>query len=551
MEKDKKKEDSLVGKVIASRTVPVRSCDFSRTLFDGLAKAPSKVIIRDILLKREATSREIVERSQTLARHLLRIGCSRGDVIAIFSQNSIEWLVVMAAAFRIGAIPAGINALTRTELPHYIQTCEAKYLYTEQSLAPLAIKAIRDSQLKIVVVANHGHPDCISLESLLEANEALPLPTFDELRLKPSDPGLILFSSGTTGLPKAVLLSHLNLQASDTFQEQPESNMVYDNQLLLTPFSHAMGGLWLLAACTRGFATNFMARFDFIKLLEYVEANRLENLFLVTPITVMLAKDPAVDRFRLDSIKSILTSGATLSADVVEQLTERFPRLKIRQGFGMTELSGMILVVPDREVDAKGISSFSSMWKRKRGSVGVAVCNTEAKVIDLKTGLSLGPGQQGELCMRSINVMLGYLNNPEAMAQMIEKDGWMHTGDIAYYDEDGYFFIVDRLKEIIRYNAYQVSPAEMEAVLLSHPDVADAGVFGIPDEVSGELPTAAIVLRSGSKLTESELQKFVTGQVAPYKRLRGGIRFVDGIPKNPSGKILRRELKANMLKPRL
>jgi len=179
----------------------------------------------------------------------------------------------------------------------------------------------------------------------------------------------------------------------------------------------------------------------------------------------------------------------------------------------------------------------------KHGSLGVLLPNLRCKVVDVETGENLGHGQDGEICVKGPTVMKGYLNNPEATAQTIDSDGWLHTGDIGHYDEDEHFYIVDRVKELIKYNGYQVPPAELEALLISHPDIEDAAVIGIPNLEVGELPMAFVVRKANATLTEKDVEIFVDENVAPYKKLRGGVEFIDEIPKSLSGKILRRELK--------
>jgi len=541
------------GKIVRSKTVPLSTQGFGQTLFAGLSKRPSAIAMNDILLDKQITYGELLASSELLARHLLRMGCVKGDVIAIFSPNSIEWIVVMAAAFRIGAVTAAISSLLLSgEVQHQLRLCRSKYLYTISSLTSIAREATTGLEFPVTQIVQGGSQGCVSLESLLqETRDLSSLPTFDELGVEPQDPGLILFSSGTTGLPKAVLLSHRNLQADYAVLSQQDAGIIFDGHILFSPFSHAVGALLSLNACAHGFTTHFLSKFDFIKYLEFIETNRLELLNLMPPVATRLAKSPEVDRFRLDCVKTILCSSAPLSPELEQQLLERFPGIYIRQGFGMTETSGFVMLIPGVSTSDPS-SSSSSLRRRKPGSIGGPICNAEVKVVDPITGEDLDPGQTGEMCIRSPLVMSGYLGNPKATAETVDLDGWLHTGDLAFYDEDGDFYIIDRLKELIKYNAYQVAPAELEAVLLTHPEVADAGVFGVPDPRAGELPTAFVVRKTGkTSVTEAELEKYVAERVAPYKRLRGGIKFVSSILKSASGKLLRREMKAAFLRGKL
>ena len=199
-------------------------------------------------------------------------------------------------------------------------------------------------------------------------------------------------------------------------------------------------------------------------------------------------------------------------------------------GFGITE--------------ASPATHFSPLHNTKIGSVGAPLSRTKSKIIDIDTGEALAANQPGELCIKGPQVMKGYLNNPEATKQAIDSFGWLRTGDIAYYDEDGDFFVVDRLKELIKVKGSQVSPTELEDLILRHPAVADVAVIGVPDDYAGELPRAYVVKKPGTSMNEEELKSFLHSKVAPYKQLKGGVHFVESIPKSSTGKILRRELKA-------
>lgn len=227
-------------------------------------------------------------------------------------------------------------------------------------------------------------------------------------------------------------------------------------------------------------------------------------------------------------ILEIGSGAAALSKEVEDQVRDRLGcDVIIRQGYGMSETTLGVL-------QTKAII--------KPGSVGEPAQGTYAKIID-ETGKSLGPNQRGELCFKGDLIMKGYINDETSTKDTIDKDGWLHTGDIAYYDEDKQFYIVDRLKELIKYKAFQVPPAEIEGLLLSHPKIKDCGVIGIPDEDSGELPLAFVVKQPGVTLTEKEVQDFVAENASKAKWLRGGVRFIDEIPKTQSGKLLRREMK--------
>ena len=244
---------------------------------------------------------------------------------------------------------------------------------------------------------------------------------------------------------------------------------------------------------------------------------------------VLLAKSLVVEKYDLSSVNEIVCGAASLSKDIEEQVMAKFKgNVTIRQGYGMSETT---------------LGVFKSDMKTVRpGSVGSPVQGIYAKVID-ENGKALRSNQNGELCFKGKRIMKGYINNPEATRETIDANGWLHSGDIGYYDDEFQFYIVDRLKELIKYKAFQVAPAEVEGILLSNPKIKDAGVIGIPDEECGELPFAYIVKQPGVQLSEKDVISFVAENTSKAKRLHGGVRFIDEIPKNPSGKILRRVLR--------
>jgi len=271
-----------------------------------------------------------------------------------------------------------------------------------------------------------------------------------------------------------------------------------------------------------------LPRFDLESFLRMHQEYRITRSFLAPPIVLSLARDPIVDSFDLAALRRVVSGAAPLSADLAEEAACRLGT-EVVQGYGMTELSPA--------------SHFTPLGHNKPGSVGVTMPNTEAMITEAATGNSVGIDVDGELCVRGPQVMAGYLNNPTATSNIIDSDGWLHTGDIGHMDADGYLFIVDRLKELIKYKGFQVPPAEIEALLLTHPCVADAAVIGLPDEGAGEIPIGYVVLEPGKPATAQDIMDFVSGQVAHYKQLRR-ITFVDAIPKSASGKILRRVLRA-------
>jgi len=366
--------------------------------------------------------------------------------------------------------------------------------------------------------------------SLLQSDGPLP-----DVSIHPKEDVIVLpYSSGTTGLPKGVMLTHYNLVANvaqmDGIDVTSGVELRPDDVVLaVLPFFHIYGMVLIMSfALYRGTTLVTMPRFDMERCLGLMQKHRVSYAYLVPPIVLGLAKHPLVDKFDLSSLRAILSGAAPLGDEIEDAVKQRLGCL-VTQGYGMTEASPVthfLAVRPEHD--------------RKPGSVGPVIPNTECKVVDLATGEELGPRQEGELWIRGPQIMKGYLNNPTATAQTVDAEGWLHTGDIGYADEDGYFWIVDRAKELIKYKGLQVAPAELEAVLVSHPAVADAAVIGVPDEEAGELPKAFVVLKG--QATAEEIMAYVAGQVAPYKKIRF-VEFIPQIPKSATGKILRRVLK--------
>jgi len=544
---EKVNKKSEMDRIIRCPFVPdhltIPEADFGSMFLEGLKNYSAPALI-DAATGEGISRSDLLHHSQVLARNLAARGLGRGDVIGICSPNSIEWVVVLAAAFQLDAVIAGINwMLKANEMRHQLKLCQPKFLYTTQAVVNVVLEAADSpdcpTDLQVIVKGSTPPPSCISFDSLLVEPSGLETPLQPVKlggRSKPNDPCLILFSSGTTGPQKAVVLSHRNISFQYMISTHPRTAFVFKQSIAICPFS-AVGGLWIVMfAIARGFTVHYMVRFDlelFLKTLYVVD-----NVWLIPPVATLLAKSPLVDKYKL-KLRSICCGAAPLAQDVELQLRRRFPGVKFRQLYGMTE-SGISTGMTDR-----------CQSRNKPGTVGVPWFNTQIKVLDTVTGEPLGPNKTGEMCIKSPLVMKGYINNAKATAEAVDQDGWNHTGDLGYYDSDGYFYIVDRLKELIKYNAHQVAPAELEAVILSHPEVADAAVVGVPDSMAGELPMACIVRQTFSNISADELLQFVHGKVAPYKKLRGGVRFVSAIPKTATGKILRRDIKMSLLQGKL
>ncbi|KAI8438594.1 hypothetical protein MSG28_011041 [Choristoneura fumiferana] len=406
--------------------------------------------------------------------------------------------------------------LTFAEMAHRI-------VNTAASLAELGVKK---GDIIAIVSENRSEVVIVSLAALCSgATITFINSAYTKGRVETA---LILYSSGTTGLPKGAKLTHTNLIAAAQQKEPcPDISM-----LTVAPWCNTLGYITMMRALVNGKEVIYLQKFQEKQYLETVQKYKAQSLLVAPPLVVLLSKSSLVDKYDLSSVQVIYSGGAPLDGGVIQQVKKRLPKLHgVLQGYGMTEATGA--VTEETTTDAK------------KDSVGKVVQGNILKIVDVETRKTLGPGQPGEVCLNGVVLFDGYIG--KAKNDDFDEDGFYRSGDIAYYDEEGYFFIIDRIKELIKYKAWQVSPAEIEAVLLEHPAVRDAGVTGVPDPLAGELPTAFVVKQPSHEVTEKDLINFVASKVSPWKQLRGGVRFVNEIPKTGSGKILRRIIR-DMLK---
>jgi acyl-CoA synthetase (AMP-forming)/AMP-acid ligase II len=459
--------------------------------------------------------------TRRLAIGLVDRGFGKGDVLAIYSLNRPEFAVAMHGAIAAGGTVTTINPLaTAHELANQLNDSGAIYLIASPEVLANALQAASETRVRDVFVFGEGE-GARPFDVLLADDGPWPAIEVDVHE----DVVLLPYSSGTTGLPKGVMLTHYNIVAN-CYQITGILNENEDDTVVaFLPFFHLYGlFVFLTYGLSMGITIVTMPRFDLEHYLQLLQDYRSERAYVVPPVVLALAHHPAVETYDLSSLRLLWTAAAPVSADLCVAVHQRLGCV-VSQGYGMTELSP--------------VSHMDPFGAERMGAVGVSVRNTESKVVDVETGRELGPNERGEVWVRGPQVMKGYLNNPQATANTITADGWLKTGDIGYVDDDGYFFIVDRLKELIKYKGYQVAPAELEALLVTHPSVADAAVIGVPDEDAGELPKAFIVPRGDADA--DEIMAWVAERVAPYKKIRR-LEFIDQIPKAASGKILRRVL---------
>ncbi|MGW4702283.1 AMP-binding protein [Streptomyces sp. NPDC004285] len=468
-----------------------------------------------------------------VAAGLAGAGVRKGDVLALHSPNTVLFPVAFYAATRAGASVTTVHPLaTPEEFAKQLRDSSARWIVT---VSPLLAAARAAAELaggieEILVCDRAGDGEGVrSLQDFLGSTDPVP-----EIDVDPDrDVAALPYSSGTTGAPKGVMLTHASI-ATNLAQLEPVVPMGPGDRILaVLPFFHIYGLTALMNAPLRSGATVVvLPRFELDTFLGAIQKHRINGLYVAPPIVLALAKHPLVADYDLSSLEYIVSAAAPLDAALAAACSKRLGLPPVSQAYGMTELSPGTHVVP---LDAPAPPP---------GTVGRLLPSTEMRILSLDDpARDAAPGEEGEIAIRGPQVMKGYLGRPDATAAMIDADGWVHTGDVGRVDEDGWLFVVDRVKELIKYKGFQVAPAELEALLLAHEGIADAAVIGVTDADGTEIPKAFVVRRpTAPGLTAEEVVAHVAARVSPYKKVRS-VEFVDAVPRAASGKILRRELR--------
>jgi len=506
-------------------------------VFGGLGEADlGRVAVVDGGSGAETTYGQLRDQVEAIAGALAARGIGTDSVVALHAPNAPAFVAVFHGILRAGATVTTVNAIyTADEIASQLRDSGASLLVTVSPLlgssGPAAEQVGLGPEQVVVLDGAEGHP---SLRDLLAAGAPAPRVAFDPA----THLAVLPYSSGTTGRPKGVMITHRNLVANvlqtEPFLELDEHDVV----MAFLPFTHIYGLTVLL-----NFALRYrsrlvtMPRFDLAEFLRIIQDQRCTAVFIAPPVAVALAKHPLVDQYDLSSIEFVMSGAAPLDARLADAVSKRLGKL-VMQGYGMTEMSPVSHVIPRSRVDLD------------RGSIGLLAPSSEMRVVDVETGADVevpetGLSEPGELLVRGPQIMAGYLGNEEATRGTLEPDGFLHTGDIVQIDAAGVTYVVDRLKELIKYKGYQVPPAELEALLLTHAAIADAAVVAYPDEEAGEIPKAFVVLQPGAELSEADVISYIADRTAPHKKVRR-VEFIEAIPKSGSGKILRKDLRARV-----
>jgi acyl-CoA synthetase (AMP-forming)/AMP-acid ligase II len=500
--------------------ITVPNLNLTEQVFGHALTKPDSIAMADGLTGRTIIYGTLLEQIRQTAAGLSARGIRKGDVVSLWSPNVPEWPIVFFAVVRLGAIVHTSNPVsTPEELSFQLTDANAKMLFTVGALADKARAAIAASKKSIDLFTIDETPGIPSLASVA-VDQDPPAVSIDPA----NDICVLPYSSGTTGLPKGVMLTHRNLVAQLNQLDAIE-NVEMPALLGVLPFFHIYGMVIILMhGFMRAATIVTMPRFEFEPFLKVLQDWPITSAHVVPPVVVGLGKHPAVDNYKFPHLKYLFSGAAPLGPELTEAVEKRL-NVKIRQGYGMTE--------------ASPATHYTVAGTERAGTVGKLMPSIEMRIIDPESGQDVPTGLPGEVWVRGPNVMKGYLNNPDATALTVDEDGWLHTGDIGITDEDGYLTVVDRLKELIKVKGFQVAPAELESLLLKHPQIADVAVIPVADEKCGEVPKAIVVKRDS--LTADDVIAYLQPKVAHYKCVKH-VAFVDAIPKSPSGKILRRVL---------
>ncbi|KAJ4712533.1 4-coumarate:CoA ligase-like protein [Melia azedarach] len=510
---------------------PLSATEFTLSLLyssiPAAANASAATFLINAVTGQRLTYTDFLRQTKSLTISLQKnYSLSKNDVAYILCPSTFQISVLYFSLLSLGVIISPANPLSSvSEISHQIQISEPTIAFatshTSRKLPPNLRPILVESPefLSLLSIQNQNQNDIVS------STKSTPV-------VSQSDSAAIFYSSGTTGKMKGVLLTHQNLIALvaihyhsifESIRTEPSlANLV---ELMVLPLFHVFGFFSLMKAVCMAQTLVLMEKFDFETMLKTVEKYKITYLPVSPPIIVALTKSELTKKYDLSSLRLLRCGGAPLTVGAFENFKKKFPDAKIIQGYGLTE-GGLAAETRDAE---------------KLGSVGRLVELMEAKIVDPLTGEALPPGQKGELLLRGPSIMIGYVGNDKATAETLDSEGWLKTGDLCYFDSDGFLFIVDRLKELIKYKGYQVPPAELEHLLQSNPEIVDAAVIPYPDEAAGQIPMACVVRKPGSNITEAQVMDFTAKQVAPHKKIRR-VAFINSIPKSAAGKLLRKEL---------
>ena len=459
------------------------------------------------------------------AAGFLKLGLQRGEVLSLFLPSLPELIIGYLGTVRAGLVVNVVNALLKEqEVAYILQDCRSKAVLVDETRIPI-IEAVRpevSSLTTVIGLKAGGNSPYPAFETILQEQDS----SFSDPGTKGSDICHLMYTSGTTGWPKGVMATHLNIWHNATeFSKvhfQPD-----DTIMVATPIFHCWGLVnGTFGMLSRGGTVITVERFYPEKTVDDIERLKPTVFIGVPPMYNLILKQPDLNRRDLSSVVFCLSAATKMPESLIHQIQDKLG-WRYAEAWGLTEVSCVGATSPFRET--------------RVGSCGRGMADAEMKVID-ENGRTLPPGEQGELCVRGTCVTQGYLNKPEATGQVFDPEGWFRSGDVAYMDDDGYAYIVDRKKDMINVGGEKVFPSEVEDMMLVHPQIKDVVIIGIADELKGEVPKAFIQLKEGETTTAEEVRAFCKSRMAPYK-VPVAVEFIDEIPRSAAGKALRRLLR--------
>jgi len=453
---------------------------------------------------------------------LKALGVKPGDYVALCAPNSAQWLAFYFGVLKAGAIAVTLSPLlSPLELERLLTHSKPRAMFTSSEICN-RLKSLGQSHGMEWIICPDGDMD---FDSLLARGDG----ELAAMERDPEDPACVLYTGGTTGLPKGVLLTHENVLTAIQGVVFCEQSTHEDRALCFLPFNHVFGQMHIMnATILSGGSLVLMPGFDMEKALRAIRDHSITKLFAVPTVYIRLLQLPQLKE-KLGSVRYCFSAAASMAREVVEQWRVA-TGLNIHEAYGMTETASLV--------------TYNHYYRHKVGSVGATLGTTEVRILDAQ-GQTAPQGKEGEICIRGRNVMKGYLANPEATAEAL-RDGWLHSGDIGYLDNEGYLFIVDRLKDLIITGGENVYPREVEEVLYERPEVVECAVIGLPDPEYGERVTAYLTLKPGASVDQAELKTYCKERLAPFK-VPKEFRAVESLPTTPTGKILKRELRKKIL----
>ncbi|HEY1351588.1 MAG TPA: AMP-binding protein [Ktedonobacteraceae bacterium] len=522
----------FIGSGLFRPSLPYPSHAYAHLLACAAARVPEQVAL--IFHEVRLTYRELDALVAALANALHALGIGRGQRVCLFLANRPEFVISWFAILRAGAVACPLNpAYKEREVAYQLADSEAVALIVERERLPL-VQAVRGQvpDLRTLLVVDQeqdaASEQIFAFANLLSRSAPTPFPGTEP---QGEELAALLYSSGTTGLPKGVMLSHRNLVVNAYQSVATARITAADRMLSFIPLSHVYGVMLMGCAALAGAQLILMERFEPGQWLRQIHQRRASLIYSVPQVLAVVADWPEVENYDLSSVRFNQCGAAPVPPALARRFEQR-TGITVMTSYGLTEASPGTHSNPVD--DAQLI---------KVETVGLPIHDTQQQIVDIESGTrALGVGQEGELIVRGPQVMQGYWKAPQATAEAL-RDGWLYTGDIGWRDEQGYVTITDRKKEMIKYKGFSVAPAQIEAVLLEHPAVADAAVVARASTEAGEIPQAFVVLRPGyGQQSADELMAWVNGQLATFKHVRA-MTYIDAIPRNPSGKILRRLLK--------